>query len=53
MRNYNRISKNSNYKILIEKNYPEYKLEKFNMILAAINIVKKVDFDIWLKIFNK
>ena len=30
-----------NYRIIIEKNYPEFKLEKFNTCIANMNILKK------------
>ena len=35
-----------NYKILIEKNYPEIKLEKFDICIANANILKKIDWSL-------
>ena len=42
-----------NYKIIIEKNYPDFKLEKYNTCIANCNILKKIDYNLWYKILNK
>ena len=47
------IETKANYRIIIEKNYPEFKLEKYNICIANMNILKKIDYNLWHKILNK
>ena len=41
------IEGKSNYKILIEKYYPDIKLKKFNVGIVNSNIFKKMDYVLW------
>ena len=34
------------YRIIIEKNYPEFKLKKFNLCIVNMNIFKRIDFNL-------
>ena len=43
---------NGLYKILIEKDYDEFKLYKNYICLVDGNLIKKVNYDIWIKILS-
>ena len=47
------ILSNNAFKILIEKDYPQYNLKKFDCCVVNCCLIKKVDLYIWLKILNK
>ena len=40
------------YEILIEKDYIDHDLYKFDICLANYNIMKKVNYNVWFKILN-
>ena len=41
------------YIILIETNYKDYELKKFDQCLVKTNLIKKVNYDTWFNILNK
>ena len=46
------IISNYNFKILIEKDYNENKLKKKFICIFLLDLIKKVDYDTWLKILH-
>jgi len=40
------------YEILIERDYIDYDLNKFDICLANYYIMKTVDYNVWFKILN-
>ena len=37
---------------MIEKNYKDYNLNKHDLCLVDISLIKKIDYDIWVKLLN-
>ena len=38
--------------LLIEKEYDSYNLHKNNIYMVKCNLIKKVEYKVWLKILN-
>ena len=43
---------NGQYIIMIEKKYKDYNLNKNDLCLVDVSLIKKLDYDIWIKLLN-